>query len=124
MFVAIEIVWSQIQDFNKLCWLSTAAVMSFTYSTIKLALGIMKDTITSQPSEAKTMRKAKLVSVAVMTLFCILWGCVGYDAFGDMSPRHLLTDFGFFNPYWHIGIANAAIAIHLVHAYQVSSNPS
>ena len=42
-FGIAEIILSQIPDFNQLCWLSIlAAVMSFTYSTIGLGLGMVK----------------------------------------------------------------------------------
>ena len=42
-FGAVQIIFSQIQDFDQLWWLSSlAAVMSFTYSTIGLGLGIGK----------------------------------------------------------------------------------
>lgn len=41
IFGIAEIVFSQIPDFDQLWWLSIlAAVMSFTYSTIGLGLGI------------------------------------------------------------------------------------
>ncbi|KAF2291352.1 hypothetical protein GH714_023153 [Hevea brasiliensis] len=172
-FGITEIIFSQIPDFDQLWWLSiVAAVMSFTYSTIGLGLGIAKvaengkfmgsltgisidtvsqtqkiwrsfqalgdiafaysysfilieiqDTIKSPPSEAKTMKKATLVSVAVTTFFYMLCGCFGYAAFGDMSPGNLLTGFGFYNPYWLLDIANVAIVIHLVGAYQVYCQP-
>lgn len=82
-----------------------------------------QDTIKSPPSEAKTMKKATLVSVSVTTLFYMLCGCMGYAAFGDLAPGNLLTGFGFFNPYWLLDIANAAIVIHLVGAYQVYCQP-
>lgn len=43
MFGAVEIIFSQIPDFDQISWLSiVAAVMSFTYSSIGLALGIAK----------------------------------------------------------------------------------
>ena len=43
MFGVTEILLSQIPDFDQLWWLSiVAAVMSFTYSTIGLGLGIGK----------------------------------------------------------------------------------
>lgn len=42
-FGVIQILFSQIPDFDQLWWLSiVAAVMSFTYSTIGLGLGIAK----------------------------------------------------------------------------------
>ncbi|KAG6422771.1 hypothetical protein SASPL_113152 [Salvia splendens] len=53
----------------------------------------------------------------------MLCGCFGYAAFGDMSPGNLLTGFGFYNPYWLLDIANAALVIHLVGAYQVFCQP-
>uniref|UniRef100_A0A5B7AM45 Putative amino acid permease 3 n=1 Tax=Davidia involucrata TaxID=16924 RepID=A0A5B7AM45_DAVIN len=177
MFGVAEIIFSQIPDFDQIWWLSiVAAVMSFTYSTIGLALGIGKvaetgkfrgsltgvsigtgigavtqtqkiwrsfnalgniafaysyslilieiqDTIKSPPSEAKTMKKATLVSVTVTTIFYMLCGCMGYAAFGDLAPGNLLTGFGFYNPFWLLDIANAAIVIHLVGAYQVYCQP-
>ncbi|GFY89855.1 amino acid permease 2 [Actinidia rufa] len=53
-------------------------------------------------------------------VFYLLCGCMGYAAFGDNSPGNLLTGFGFYNPYWLLDIANLAIVIHLVGAYQGS----
>jgi hypothetical protein len=42
-FGMVQIFFSQIPDFDQLWWLSlVAAVMSFTYSTIGLALGVAK----------------------------------------------------------------------------------
>lgn len=82
-----------------------------------------QDTLKSPPSESKTMKKATLISVAVTTLFYMLCGTMGYAAFGDSSPGNLLTGFGFYNPYWLLDIANAAIVIHLVGAYQVYCQP-
>ncbi|GLT84947.1 hypothetical protein SLE2022_031540 [Rubroshorea leprosula] len=172
-FGIAEVIFSQIPDFHQLWWLSiVAAVMSFTYSTIGLGLGIaqvaengkiagsltgisigtvtqtqkiwrsfqalgdiafaysysiilieIQDTLRSPPSESKTMKKASLISVAVTTIFYMLCGCMGYAAFGDFSPANLLTGFGFYNPFWLLDIANAAIVIHLVGAYQVYCQP-
>ncbi|ONK77439.1 uncharacterized protein A4U43_C02F6540 [Asparagus officinalis] len=43
IFGATELIFSQIPDFDQIWWLSiVAAVMSFTYSTIGLALGIFQ----------------------------------------------------------------------------------
>lgn len=173
IFGVVEILFSQIPDFDQIWWLSiVAAVMSFTYSTIGLGLGIGKvaetgkirgsltgisigtvtqtdkiwrsfqalgaiafaysyslilieiqDTIKAPPSEYKTMKKATLTSVAVTTIFYMSCGCFGYAAFGDLAPGNLLTGFGFYNPYWLIDIANVAIVVHLVGAYQVYCQP-
>lgn len=69
------------------------------------------------------MKKATLVSVGVTTAFYMLCGCMGYAVFGDQAPGNLLTGFGNFNPFWLLDIANAAIVIHLVGAYQVYCQP-
>ncbi|KAF7849715.1 hypothetical protein BT93_L0350 [Corymbia citriodora subsp. variegata] len=173
IFGVIEIILSQIPNFDKSWWLPIVAiVMSSTYLTIGIGLGIAKviendkfrgsltgisigtvtqtqkiwrsfqalgafafafsystmlieiqDTIRSPPQEAKTMKKAMLVSVAVITLFYMLFSCMGYAAFGDSAPGHLLAGFGFFNPYWLVDIANLAIVIHLVCSYQMFAQP-
>ncbi|CAK7329501.1 unnamed protein product [Dovyalis caffra] len=178
-FGIIEILFSQIPDFDQVWWLSiVAAIMSFTYSTAGLGLGIGKvagngtfkgsltgisigtethagrvtstqklwrslqalgatafaysfsmilieiqDTIRSPPAEHKTMKKATLFSIGTTTVFYLLCGCMGYAAFGDMAPGNLLTGFGFYNPYWLLDIANVAIVVHLVGAYQVFCQP-
>lgn len=42
-FGIIEVIFSQIPDFDQVWWLSiVAAVMSFTYSSVGLGLGIAK----------------------------------------------------------------------------------
>ncbi|EEC81839.1 hypothetical protein OsI_25597 [Oryza sativa Indica Group] len=150
LFGVVQIVFSQIPDFDQIWWLSiVAAIMSFTYSTIGLSLGIaqtvanggfmgsltgisvgagvtsmQKDTIKAPPpSEAKVMKRATMVSVATTTVFYMLCGCMGYAAFGDRSPDNLLTGFGFYEPFWLLDVANAAIVVHLVGAYQVFVQP-
>jgi len=79
----------------------------------------LQDTIRSPPAEYKTMKKATLFSIIITTIFYLLCGCMGYAAFGDLAPGNLLTGFGFYNPYWLLDIANVAIVVHLVGAYQV-----
>ncbi|AQK58820.1 Amino acid permease 3 [Zea mays] len=150
LFGVAEVVFSQIPDFDQIWWLSiVAAVMSFTYATIGLVLGIMqtvanggfqgsltgisigagvtpteKDTVKAPPpSEAKVMKRATMVSVATTTVFYMLCGCMGYAAFGDAAPDNLLTGFGFYEPFWLLDIANVAIVVHLVGAYQVFCQP-
>ncbi|PUZ44038.1 hypothetical protein GQ55_8G056300 [Panicum hallii var. hallii] len=175
LFGAVEILFSQIPDFDQIWWLSiVAAVMSFTYATIGLSLGIaqtvanggfrgsltgvsvvagvsptqkvwrslqafgdisfaysyayilieIQDTIRAPPpSEAVVMKRATMVSVATTTFFYMLCGCMGYAAFGDAAPDNLLTGFGFYEPFWLLDVANAAIVVHLVGAYQVFVQP-
>ncbi|KAF5176915.1 Amino acid permease [Thalictrum thalictroides] len=172
-FGITEVLFSQIPDFDQVWWLSiVAAIMSFTYSTVGLSLGISKvaengtfkgslmgisigtvtptqklwrsmqalgaiafaysysiilieiqDTLRFPPAEYKTMKKATSISIIVTTVFYLLCGCMGYAAFGDDAPGNLLTGFGFKNPYWLLDIANVAIVVHLVGAYQVYCQP-
>ncbi|XP_038899529.1 amino acid permease 3-like [Benincasa hispida] len=105
-------------------WRSFQALgdMAFAYS-FSIILIEIQDTIKAPPSEAKTMKKATLLSVAVTSVFYILCGSMGYAAFGDFAPGNLLTGFGFYNPYWLLDIANVAIVVHLVGAYQVFCQP-
>jgi len=65
------------------------------------------------------MRKATTLSIAVTAVFYLLCGCMGYAAFGDNASESLLTGFGLYDPYWLLYIANLAIVVHLVGAYQV-----
>lgn len=65
------------------------------------------------------MKKASLAGVSTTTVFYILCGGIGYAAFGNKAHGDLLTDFGFYEPYWLIDFANACIVLHLIAAYQV-----
>lgn len=78
-----------------------------------------QDTLKSEPSENKVMKKASLIGVTTTTLFYVLCGCVGYAAFGNKAPGNFLTGFGFYEPFWLIDFANVCIAVHLIGAYQV-----
>ena len=69
------------------------------------------------------MKQATRLSVATTTVFYMLCGCMGYAAFGDAAPDNLLTGFGFYEPFWLLDIANVAIVVHLVGAYQVFCQP-
>uniref|UniRef100_A0A0D9VB27 Amino acid transporter transmembrane domain-containing protein n=1 Tax=Leersia perrieri TaxID=77586 RepID=A0A0D9VB27_9ORYZ len=181
VFGVVQVFFSQIPDFDQVWWLSIlAAIMSFTYSVVGLALGAarvadnggkfggsamgvavgfvtssgamvtpaqkvwrnlqalgdiafaysysiilieIQDTLRSPPAESRTMRKATAISVVVTSVFYLLCGCMGYAAFGDDAPGNLLTGFGFYEPYWLLDIANMAIVVHLVGAYQVYCQP-
>ncbi|ESQ31033.1 hypothetical protein EUTSA_v10011449mg [Eutrema salsugineum] len=106
-------VWRTFQSLGNIAF-------AYAYSMILIEI---QDTLKSPPAEENTMKKATLISVAVTTLFYMLCGCVGYAAFGDTAPGNLLAQGGFRNPYWLLDIANLAIIIHLVGAYQVYCQP-
>ncbi|CAK9151823.1 unnamed protein product [Ilex paraguariensis] len=171
LFGAIQVVFSQIPDFHNMEWLSIiAAIMSFSYTSIGLALGFAKvigdgqikgdirgvptatitqkvwlasqalgdiafaftynivlldieDTLKSPPPENQTMKKASTTAILLTTVFFLCCGCFGYAAFGNQAPGNLLTDFGFYEPYWLVDFANACVVLHLVGGYQVYSQP-
>ncbi|KAF0917671.1 hypothetical protein E2562_021180 [Oryza meyeriana var. granulata] len=107
-------VWRSLQAFGDIAF-------AYSYSLILIEI---QDTIRAPPpSEATVMKRATVVSVAVTTVFYMLCGCMGYAAFGDEAPGNLLTGFGFYEPFWLLDIANAAIVVHLVGAYQVFCQP-
>ncbi|KAK7377438.1 hypothetical protein VNO80_02863 [Phaseolus coccineus] len=110
---ATQKIWRTFQALGNIAF-------AYSYSMILIEI---QDTVKSPPEESKTMSKATLVSVLVTSIFYVLCGGFGYAAFGDSSPGNLLTGFGFFNPYWLLDIANVAIVVHLVGAYQVYCQP-
>ncbi|MCO5611763.1 hypothetical protein L7F22_066022 [Adiantum nelumboides] len=105
-------------------WLVLQALgnIAFAYSYTALLIEI-QDTLKSPPEESQVMKKANLIGITTTTIFYMLCGCIGYAAFGDDSPGNLLTGFGFYEPYWLVGVANAFVTIHLVGAYQVLCQP-
>ncbi|XVF14790.1 hypothetical protein REPUB_Repub09cG0092000 [Reevesia pubescens] len=106
-------IWRSFQAFGDIAF-------AYSFSIILIEI---QDTVKSPPAEAKTMTKATKLSIAVTTAFYMLCGCMGYASFGDFAPGNLLAGFGFSNPFWLPDIANAAIVIHLVGAYQVFCQP-
>uniref|UniRef100_A0ACD5V7C5 Uncharacterized protein n=1 Tax=Avena sativa TaxID=4498 RepID=A0ACD5V7C5_AVESA len=111
---AMQKLWRSLQAFGN---------MAFAYGFSIVLLEIQDTLKAASPSEAKVMKKASAVSVAATTIIYLLCGCVGYAAFGDGAPDNLLTGFGFFEPFWLLDIANAAVAVHLVGTYQVITQP-
>eukprot|EP00253_Pinus_taeda_P001258 PITA_01258 len=162
IYGVMQVILCQIPNFHKLWGLSiVAAIMSFTYATLGIGLGLAKGTlggisttisltraqkvwkilpalgdiafafpfsplvleIQSPPAENRTMKKATMISIVITASFYMLCGLLGYAAFGENAPGNLLTGFGFYEPYWLIDFANACIVVHLVGAYQVTSQP-
>ncbi|KAF0923144.1 hypothetical protein E2562_003361 [Oryza meyeriana var. granulata] len=80
---------------------------------------VQKDMIKQapRPSEATVMKRATVMSVIVITLLYVLCGCMGYATFGDDASGNLLTGFGFYEPFWLLDIANAALVFQLIGAY-------
>ncbi|KAK1401754.1 Amino acid permease 6 [Heracleum sosnowskyi] len=176
IYGTVQIVLSQIPNFHKLSFLSiTAATMSFTYSSIGIALSFTKlvqgnghsesmltgvpigwtgvtredkiwnilsamgdiafaysfssvltniqDTIKSSPQEKKVMKNAISISIVATTVFYLLFGLIGYAAFGSGAPGNFLAEFGSFKPCWIVDFANTCLTVHLFGAYQVACQP-
>ncbi|XP_051150128.1 amino acid permease 6-like [Andrographis paniculata] len=110
---AADKVWRSFQAIGNIAF-------AYAYSTVLIEI---QDTLKSEPSESKVMKKASLAGVSVTTVFYVLCGCIGYAAFGNDAPGNFLTGFGFYEPFWLIDFANVCIAIHLIGAYQVFAQP-
>ncbi|KAG8078660.1 hypothetical protein GUJ93_ZPchr0007g3160 [Zizania palustris] len=91
---------------------------AYTYSMLLIEI---QDTVKSPPSENVTMKRASLYGIGVTTIFYVSLGCIGYAAFGNAVPGNVLT--GFSEPFWLVDVANVAVVIHLVGAYQVYAQP-
>ncbi|KAL5847135.1 hypothetical protein ACOSQ3_010659 [Xanthoceras sorbifolium] len=110
---AAEKVWKAFQAIGDIAF-------AYAYSTVLIEI---QATLKSSPPENKSMKRATAIGVSTATLFYILCGCLGYLAFGNDAPGNFLTDFGFYEPFWLINIANVCIAIHLIGEYQVFCQP-
>ncbi|CAL5419805.1 unnamed protein product [Camellia sinensis] len=79
MFGVAEIIFSQIKDFDQIWWLSiVAAIMSFTYSSIGLALGISKVAETGKFRGSLTG-----ISIGTVTETQKIWR--SFQALGDIA---------------------------------------
>ncbi|KAK4354557.1 hypothetical protein RND71_026751 [Anisodus tanguticus] len=92
----------------------------YAYSTVLIEI---QDTLRSSTPESMVMKRASLAGVSTTTLFYILCSTIGYAAFGNKAPGNFLTDFGFYEPFWLIDLANVCVSIHLIGAYQVFCQP-
>ncbi|KAL7125208.1 hypothetical protein ABFS83_14G101500 [Erythranthe nasuta] len=97
--------------------------IAFAYAFSNVLVEI-QDTVKSGASEKRTMKNATLVGISISTIFYMLCGVLGYAAFGNDAPGNFLTGFGFYEPFWLVGLANLFIVIHLVGAYQVYCQPT
>ncbi|KAJ0801958.1 putative amino acid transporter, transmembrane domain-containing protein [Helianthus annuus] len=108
---------------NKL-WLTFQALgdiaFAYPYSLILLEI---QDTVKSPPAENSSTKRASAIAMVLTAIFYLGCGCFGYAAFGNDTPGNLLTGFGFYEPYWLIGFANACILIYLLGGYQLYSQP-
>ncbi|KAG1348106.1 putative Amino acid permease 6 [Cocos nucifera] len=108
-----EKVWRTFQALGNMAF-------AFTYSNVLIEI---EDTLESNPPENQVMKKASNIGVSITTVFYMLCGVLGYAAFGNDAPGNFLTGFGFYEPFWLVDVGNICVAIHLIGAYQVFTQP-
>ncbi|XP_058097711.1 amino acid permease 4-like [Magnolia sinica] len=104
-------VWHALQALGNIAF-------AYTYAMLLVEI---QDTLKSPPPENKTMKRATMYGITITTMFYVSLGCVGYAAFGNATPGNVLT--GFREPFWLVDIANLAVVIHLIGAYQLYAQP-
>ncbi|CAK7344755.1 unnamed protein product [Dovyalis caffra] len=87
--------------------------LAYTYCMLLIEI---QDTLKAHPPENKVMKRASMYVVTGTALFYISLGSMGYAAFGNDVPGNVLA--GFYEPFWLVDIANIAVIIHLIGAYQ------
>ncbi|GLT56914.1 hypothetical protein SLA2020_299260 [Shorea laevis] len=128
-FSIVEIIFSEIPDFDRFGWLSiVAAVMSFTYSTIGLSLAIAKVAETGKIRGSLTG-----ISIGTGSRTQKIWR--SFQALGDIAFAYSYSLFLFeiqdtlrsppseSKTIEEVIYANGAIVIDLVGAYQVHCKP-
>ncbi|KAL2340086.1 hypothetical protein Fmac_008026 [Flemingia macrophylla] len=108
-----EKVWNVLSALGNIALASSFATVIYD----------IMDTLKSSPPECKQMKQANVIGIVMMTILFLLCGGLGYAAFGDNTPGNILTGFGFYEPFWLVGLGNVFIIIHMVGAYQVMAQP-
>ncbi|PRW57358.1 amino acid permease 3-like [Chlorella sorokiniana] len=91
--------------------------------------GLDADVVAEARGPIRKMRKAVYISMALMTVIYMAVACFGYACLGDSTPFNILT-----GPYgegwqpaqvprWVINMANVAVFLRTVPAYQIYSIP-
>lgn len=104
-------VWNVFQALGNIAF-------AYSYSMVQIEI---QDTLRSPPPESTTMSRAAMYGIGITTLFYVSIGCIGYAGFGDKAPGNILN--GFYEPFWLLDIANLALLVHVVGAYQVYAQP-
>ncbi|KAD4178812.1 hypothetical protein E3N88_27403 [Mikania micrantha] len=105
-------------------WITFQALgdIAFAYPYALILLEI-QDTVKSPPAENKVTKRASAIAILVTSFFYLGCGCFGYAAFGNNTPGNLLTGFGFYEPYWLIGFANAQPLFAFVEKWSMEKFP-
>eukprot|EP00882_Tetradesmus_deserticola_P014246 GHRQ01015144.1.p1 GENE.GHRQ01015144.1~~GHRQ01015144.1.p1 ORF type:complete len:291 (+),score=82.26 GHRQ01015144.1:770-1642(+) len=93
----------------------------FAYSCAIVLLEV-QDTLREPPTASKTMKKTvPLALTTTFVLYTVVSVC-GYAALGDNVPASIVLGFDS-APIWLTLLANFAVVVHLVPAYQVYGQP-
>ncbi|KAF9614656.1 hypothetical protein IFM89_019633 [Coptis chinensis] len=85
-----------------------------------ISFGIVQVVLSQIPNIHKL---SWLSSVAAIMSFCYAFIGVALSVAQIISDVVVLTGFGFYEPFWLVDFANVCIAVHLVGAFQVFSQP-
>ncbi|GLT63940.1 hypothetical protein SLA2020_364640 [Shorea laevis] len=110
---AADKVWTMLRAVGDMAF-------AFAYSTVLIEI---QDTLKSSPPENQTVKKTSTVGMSTATTLYLPCSCLRYTAFGDHAPGNFLTEFGFYEMFWLVDLANVFIVVHLVGAYQVLAQP-
>ena len=96
--------------------LNALGSIAFAYN-FSLILPEIQSTLKQPPSAVRTMNRVSGISITGSYVFYILIACGGYAALGSTTQPIILDSFC--GPNWAILLAQIAILIHMLSAYQV-----
>lgn len=99
-----------------------ALAFSFAFPTVLVEVQATLRQRPGGPTAGAKMQRAIAGSLALALALYAGVGLAGYAAFGDAVPDNVLAIPGI-GPAWVLVLANAAVVLHLLSAYQVYSQP-
>ncbi|KAI8112681.1 hypothetical protein M9434_004002 [Picochlorum sp. BPE23] len=96
--------------------LNALGAIGFAYN-LSLLLPEIQDTLKQPPSAIRTMKKVCAIAITGSFFFYFVIAIAGYSALGDQVTEIVLDSFC--GPNWAILLAQIAIMLHMLTAYQV-----
>eukprot|EP00889_Picochlorum_renovo_P000360 jgi/Picre1/27390/NNA_000357.t1 len=137
VFGGAELILSQVRNLEEAWWVSViGAAGSLIYAFIAMILSLVhagnregsvggrslllpeiQDTLKQPPSAIRTMKKVCAIAITGSFFFYFIIAVAGYSALGDEVTEIVLDSFC--GPNWAILLAQIAIMLHMLTAYQV-----